>query len=49
MTTVYQARDLQTDGLVAVKRFDRDRHLPEIEREAFDREVLGATDTVRPD
>lgn len=39
MTTVYKARDLETDELVAVKRFDRDKHLPEIEREAFDREV----------
>lgn len=39
MTTVYQARDLKLDTLVAIKRFDRDRHLPEIEREAFLREV----------
>lgn len=39
MTTVYRARDLATDELVAIKRFDRDRHLPEIEREAFVREV----------
>ena len=39
MTTVYQARDLKHDNLVAIKRFDRDRHLPEIEREAFLREV----------
>ncbi|MFL6544493.1 MAG: AAA domain-containing protein, partial [Candidatus Udaeobacter sp.] len=39
MTTVYQARDLQSDQLIAVKRFDRDRHLREIEREAFLREV----------
>jgi serine/threonine protein kinase len=39
MTTVYQARDLRSDQLVAIKRFDRDRHLREIEREAFRREV----------
>ena len=39
MATVYRARDLVTDELVAVKCFDRDRHLPEIEREAFWREV----------
>ena len=39
MTTVYQARDLKSDKLVAIKRFDKDQHLPEIEQEAFQREV----------
>ena len=39
MTTVYKGRDLATDTPVAIKRFDRDKHLPAIEREAFDREV----------
>lgn len=39
MATVYECRDLQTDELVAVKRLDRDFHLPEIERETFLREV----------
>jgi serine/threonine protein kinase len=39
MTTVYRARDLQTDSLVAVKYFDRDRHLPAIQQEAYLREV----------
>jgi len=39
MTTVYQARDLTSDQLVALKRFDKDQHLPEIELEAFRREV----------
>ncbi len=39
MTTVYLARDLVSDELIALKRFDRDKHLPEIEREAFLREV----------
>ena len=39
MATVYECRDLQTDELVAVKRLDRDFHLPEIEKETFLREV----------
>lgn len=39
MATVYECRDLQTDELVAVKRLDRDFHLPEIESETFFREV----------
>lgn len=39
MATVFRARDLLTDDLVAVKYFDRDRNLPDIEREAFRREV----------
>ena len=39
MATVYKARDIKTDGLVAVKRFDRDKHLPEIEAEAYRRDV----------
>lgn len=39
MTNVCQARDLKTDELVAIKRFDKDQHLPEIVQEAFRREV----------
>ena len=39
MTTVYAGRDIQTDQRIAVKRFDRDRNMPEIEKEAFEREV----------
>lgn len=39
MTTVYRGRDIINDNLVAIKRFDRDIHLPRIEREAFEREV----------
>jgi len=39
MTTVYRGRDIVTDDPVAIKRFDRDLHLPRIEREAFEREV----------
>ena len=43
MATVYECRDLHTDQLIAVKRFDRDLHLPEIEKEAFLREVDAAS------
>ena len=32
-------RRLDNDELVAIKRFDRDKHLPEIEAEAYRREV----------
>jgi serine/threonine protein kinase len=39
MTTVYSGRDIQTDHRIAVKRFDRDRNIPDIEKEAFEREV----------
>lgn len=39
MATVYRARDLETDQSVAVKRFDRDRNVPEIIAEAYAREV----------
>jgi hypothetical protein len=39
MATVYRARDLATDQSVAVKRFDRDRNVPEIIAEAYAREV----------
>jgi serine/threonine protein kinase/septal ring factor EnvC (AmiA/AmiB activator) len=39
MASVYQARDLIIDELVAVKRFDGTKHLPEIEAEAYRREV----------
>ena len=48
MTTVYRARDLLTDDVVALKRFDRDRHLPAIEKEAFDREVQSLHDLSHP-
>ena len=48
MATVYRARDLVTDELVAVKCFDRDRHLPEIEREAFWREVEALRNLTHP-
>lgn len=39
MASIHKARDLESDELVAIKRFDRDRHLPEIEAEAYRREV----------
>lgn len=48
MATVYRARDLVSDELVAVKCFDRDRHLPEIEREAFWREVEALRNLAHP-
>lgn len=48
MATVFRARDLVSDELVAVKRFDRDRHLPEIEREAFWREVEALRNLTHP-
>lgn len=39
MSTVYRARNDETDELVAVKYFDTTRHLPAIQLEAFQREV----------
>jgi serine/threonine protein kinase len=39
MASVYQARDIVSDELVAVKRFDKTKYLPEIEAEAYRREV----------
>src|SRR5262245_16265717 len=39
MASIYKARDLETDEIVAIKRFDRDLHLPELEAEAYRREV----------
>jgi serine/threonine protein kinase len=39
MATVYKARRVDNDELVAIKRFDRDKHLPAIEAEAYRREV----------
>lgn len=48
MASVYRARDLVTDDLVAVKSFDTDRHLPEIEREAFWREVESLRNLTHP-
>ncbi len=48
MTTVYQGRDILTDNPVAIKRFDRDLHLPIIEREAFRREVEALTNLKHP-
>lgn len=46
--TVYRARDLETDQLVAIKRFDRDRLLPEIEAEAYRREVEALRNLIHP-
>ena len=48
MASVYQARDLQTDELVAIKRFDQTRHLPEIEAEAYRREVEALQNLLHP-
>ncbi|MDD5702949.1 MAG: serine/threonine-protein kinase [Dehalococcoidales bacterium] len=48
MTTVYQGRDIATDTQVAIKRFDRDVNLPQIEREAFDREVEALKNLTHP-
>lgn len=48
MASVYRARDLVTDELVAVKLFDGDRHLPEIQREAFWREVESLKNLTHP-
>jgi serine/threonine protein kinase len=39
MATIYRAIRLDNDGLVAIKRFDREKHLPKIEAEAYRREV----------
>lgn len=48
MASVYKARDLVTDELVAVKLFEGDRHLPEIQREAFWREVESLKNLTHP-
>jgi len=39
MATVYKARDVETDELVAIKYFNNDHNIPELEQEAFRREV----------
>ena len=39
MASIYRAMDLSSERPVAVKRFDRDQHLPAIEAEAYRREV----------
>jgi serine/threonine protein kinase len=46
--SVYRARDLETDQLVAIKRFDRDQLLPEIEAEAYRREVEALRNLIHP-
>jgi serine/threonine protein kinase/superfamily I DNA/RNA helicase len=48
MASVYKARDLENDELVAIKRFDRDRLLPELEAEAFRREVEALRNLIHP-
>ena len=48
MTNVYKARDIFNDSVVAIKRFDRDIHLPNIEREAYDREVEALKELTHP-
>ena len=48
MTTVYKGRDLINDNQIAIKRFDRDLHLPRIEREAFEREVEALKNLTHP-
>src|SRR6266702_3726479 len=48
MATLYKARDYQSDQLVAVKRFDRDKHLPEIEAESYRRDVEALRNLVHP-
>ncbi len=48
MASVYKARDLEKDELVAVKRFDRDKLLPELEAEAFRREVEALRNLIHP-
>lgn len=48
MASVYKARDLVTDELVAVKLFEGDKHLPEIQREAFWREVESLSNLTHP-
>ena len=39
MATIYKARRIDNDELVAIKRFDKGKHLPEFEAEAYRREV----------
>ncbi len=39
MTTVYKGYDIMANTQVAIKRFDRDVNLPNIDKEAFEREV----------
>jgi hypothetical protein len=48
MASVYKARDLEKDELVAIKRFDRDKLLPELEAEAFRREVEALRNLIHP-
>jgi serine/threonine protein kinase/DNA polymerase III delta prime subunit len=48
MATIYRGRDFETDELVAIKRFDKDTHLPEIQAEAFRRDVEALTDLKHP-
>ena len=47
-TTVYRALDLESEQPVALKVFDRDRHLPEIEQEFFRREVSALAELKHP-
>lgn len=47
-TTVYRALDLESEQPVALKVFDRDQHLPEIEAELFRREVGALTELKHP-
>ena len=47
-TTVYRALDLESEQPAAVKVFDRDRHLPEIEAEFFRREVGALAELKHP-
>jgi serine/threonine protein kinase len=48
MASIYKARDLEKDELVAIKRFDRDKLLPELEAEAFRREVEALRNLIHP-
>jgi AAA domain/Protein kinase domain len=48
MASIYKARDLENDELVAIKRFDRDKLLPELEAEAFRREVEALRNLIHP-
>ena len=48
MASIYKARDLGKDELVAIKRFDRDKLLPELEAEAFRREVEALRNLIHP-
>lgn len=47
-TTVYRAFDVESEQPVALKVFDRDRHLPEIEAEFFRREVSALAELKHP-